>query len=80
MSQRKKLNALNESEYNIEEKYAKITDDGKQLLVRIPKEIVKLKDIKKGDKIMFKMEIPEEPIPVSEGKLEIKYVKENGKR
>ena len=40
------------------EKVAKISYDGDQYLVRIPKEISNLLDIKKGDKIKFIVNIP----------------------
>jgi hypothetical protein len=75
MSQRKKLNALNESKYRIEEKAAKITFDGKQFLVRIPKEVAEIMKIKKGDLIHFHIEIASEPEPIENSKLTINYMR-----
>ncbi len=79
MSQRKKLNGINEPEYHLEKKTAKIAFDGKQFLIRIPNEIASLKKMKKGDTLEFTLHIPQEPIPVQDGKLTIEYVRQDGK-
>ena len=80
MSMRKDINKLAEQEFPTEEKTVSITFDGKQCLARIPKEIAKLKGIKKGDKMQFKYTFPKEGTPQEDGELEIRYVKQNGKR
>ncbi len=79
MSQRKKLNRINEPDYHVEMKSAKITFDGKQFLVRIPNEIAMMKKMKKGDLLQFKIQIPTEPTPVEDGELTIGYVRHDGK-
>lgn len=57
------------------EKSAKISDDKKSLLIRIPQEIRNKFDIKAGDKIKFSTRFEEGKSP----ELEIKLVKnENG--
>lgn len=78
MTQRKKLNKINEPDYHRETKSAKIAFDGKQFLVRIPTEISGIKKMKKGDKLEFIVEIPPAPEPIENAKLTITYVRENG--
>jgi len=75
MSLRKEFNKQNEPNFEYEEKEVNITYDGKQLLARIPTEIAKLKDIKKGDKLKFRFEFPEYSAQQKDGKLIIEYVR-----
>ena len=75
MNHRDKLNELNLQTYNAEEKIATVVFDGRQFLVRFPTEIAKIKKIKKGDKIKFKMLAPKRPAPLEEGELIIEYVR-----
>jgi len=75
MSLRKEFNKQNEPKFEYEEKEVNITYDGKQLLARIPTEIAKLKEIKKGDKIKFRFEFPEYPSQQKDGKLILEYVR-----
>ncbi len=61
---------IKEPEYDHIEKFAKISDDKKSLLIRIPQDIRRKLEIKAGDKIRFYAEFKEEKEP----KLEIEWV------
>lgn len=80
MSQRKKINQQNEQHYNTDEKDMNVVYDGKQYLIRIPKDISDTLEIKKGDKFKFIITYPENPIPINKSNLEIKYVRSDEKK
>jgi hypothetical protein len=59
---------------DVTEKEMNIVFDGKQFLVRFPKDIANAIEIKKGDKIKFKVTSPSPKIN-QEQTIEIEYVK-----
>jgi len=70
----KELQDVIEPLSDITEKEAKINFDGKQFLVRFPKDIAKAMGVKIGDKIRFKVVLPS----LKSGKeeeIELKYIR-----
>jgi hypothetical protein len=65
--------AIKEPDFDHLEKFAKISDDKKSLLIRIPQDIRKKLGIKPGDKIRFYSEFKEDNGP----KLEIDWVSQD---
>lgn len=75
----KELQEVIEPASDVTEKEMSISFDGKQFLVRFPKDIAKAIGIKKGDKIKIRLELPS-PKTNQKEKIEITYVRsENGK-
>lgn len=54
---------VKEPKYDITERFAKISDDKKSLLVRIPQEIRKKFNLKAGDRLRFHAQFEEEKKP-----------------
>ncbi len=79
MTQRKTLNEINEPKYDQEEGTAKVVFDGKQFLVRIPTAVAEAAGVKKGDKVKFVAKIVPDPQPISNSKILMEYVRDNGK-
>jgi len=75
MSQREILNKVAEEEIDTHEENATLSYDGKQFLVRIPKEVAEIKKMKKGDKLKFHLKIAQKPTPLQESVLTIEYVR-----
>ena len=70
----KEIESVIEPTSDITEDEAKINYDGKQFLVRFPKDIEKAIGIKKGDKIKFRVELPS-PRTNQKEKIELTYVR-----
>lgn len=68
------INAIEGPLTDVTEKEASIVFDGKQFLVRFPKDIATAIGIKKGDKIKFKVTLPS-PKTNLEKEIEIEYVR-----
>jgi len=75
MNQREILNKVAEEEIDTHEETATMSFDGKQFLVRIPKEIADIKKMKKGDKLKFHLKIAKKPMPTEDSTLTIEYVR-----
>ena len=73
---RKELDKKFGSKKNILERTAKISSDGRQLLVRFPSKISDAIGMKKGDKINFKAVIDKEN--PEESSLEMEYEDQEG--
>lgn len=71
------VNVIEEPLTEVTEKEMSIVFDGKQFLVRFPKDISNAIGIKKGDKIKFKVTSPSPKIN-QEQKIEIEYIKRDG--
>lgn len=70
----KEIENVIEPTSDITEEEANINYDGKQFLVRFPKNIEKAIGIKKGDKIRFKVELPS-PKTNQKETIELTYVR-----
>jgi len=77
---RKKINKMNESEYGVDTWERNIVFDGKQFLIRIPKEVSDVINIKKGDIFEFTLKSAEQSKPLEDSELIIKYVRKNDKK
>ena len=77
MTQREIVNKVAEQDFDKEEETATLSYDGKQFLIRIPKEISEIKKMKKGDQIKFILKIAKKPTPIEESELTIEYVRKN---
>ena len=72
----KELQDVIEPVSDVTEKEANINFDGKQYLVRFPKDIAKAIGVKIGDKIKFRIESPS-PKTGKKEKIEIEYLRKS---
>lgn len=70
----KELENIIEPVSDITEKEAKINFDGKQFLVRFPKDIAKAIGVRTGDKIRFKIILPS-PKSNQKEEIELQYIR-----
>lgn len=70
----KELRDVIEPASDVTEKEMSISFDGKQFLVRFPKDIAKAIGVKKGDRIKIRVELPS-PKTNQQEKIEITYVR-----
>ena len=77
MSQRDKLNKFAEENLSKEIYVRRLVYDGKQWLVRFPKEVQEILNLSKGDKVEFLLEMAEKPHPIEKSKLSIRLIRED---